>query len=207
MDFSFSEFIRNIYEIYQKTNDKWNNSYLCSKVNLKNNTIDKLNNDILMSILSYREFLDINSSDIYTSLVQLKVSSEDKFNFRVKNINSIEFKIHNYINNITGNHESGKVPIIKCFDDLFGLRLTLSADTNFEAVKNIIDSELSDIGLRCIDVVRGDYKAIHIYFKNGKYEYPWELQIWNKSQQNINLESHYKYKQSYRDWEEKYKRR
>ena len=207
MEFTLSEFIRSIYQIYQETNAKWKNSYLYSRFNLKENTMEKLNNDSLSSILSYRAFLNINSSEIYTSLLQLNVKYEDKFTFRVKNINSIEFKIHNYINNITGNHESGKVPIIKCFDDLFGLRLTLSDDTNFEIIKNIVDTELCDLKLRCIDVVRGDYKAIHIYFKNGKYEYPWELQIWNKSQQDINLDSHYKYKQSYRDWEEKYKRR
>lgn len=47
----------------------------------------------------------------------------------------------------------------------------------------------------------GNYKAIHVYFNKDNYAFPWELQIWNKQDEENNLESHKKYKQDYIKWE------
>lgn len=45
-------------------------------------------------------------------------------NTRVKTHNSIEYKIENY----RSNHEDGKIPINKCLNDLYGIRIILSED-------------------------------------------------------------------------------
>ena len=53
---------------------------------------------------------------------------------------------------------------------------------------------------------KGDYKAIHVYFhgENNKM-LPWELQVWNKSDESKNKVSHVKHKQSYTRWTKDYK--
>ena len=50
--------------------------------------------------------------------------------------------------------------------------------------------------------------ATHIYFqglRGDNFSFPWELQIWSKSDEKKNIDSHYKHKQSYKEWPEKYK--
>ena len=55
--------------------------------------------------------------------------------------------------------------------------------------------------LKVIDSSKGEYKATHIYFRDGNYNFQWELQIWNKCDEATNIESHRKYKQEYVKWE------
>lgn len=90
-----------------------------TKINLKNTQVcDLLKNKLVLdTIVIYREF--INQNNIQLLMDMKKFNSENaKVNSRTKAKNSIEFKIENYINN----HENGKVPISKCFNDLFGIR-------------------------------------------------------------------------------------
>ncbi len=108
---------------------------------------------------------------------------------------TIEFKIENYIKN----HENGKVPISKCFNDLFGIRIICNKELSFAEVSNLVNTKYNN--LKCIDSSKNEYKATHIYFKKDNYAFQWELQVWNKQDEANNINSHEKYKQDYVKWE------
>ena len=105
---------------YIELTSKWEQSNYYNKINLKKNQICELleNKLILDTIVNYREF--INQKNIQLLMDFKKFNSKNAtVNIRTKSKNSIEFKIENYIKN----HENGKVPISKCFNDLFGIRI------------------------------------------------------------------------------------
>ena len=119
---------------------------------------------------------------------------------RVKALNSIQYKIENY----KKTHENGKIPIKKCLNDLFGIRIIVEEKLEFDVVKNFITERFKSV--KCILSDKGDYKAIHIYFGNDdNTKFRWELQLWNIKNANKNYESHAKYKQDYTKWESKNK--
>lgn len=182
-------------EYIQLTN-KWEQSDYYTKVNLKNNQVcDLLENKLILdTIVNYREF--INQNNIQLLMDFKKFNSENTtVNIRTKAKNSIEFKIENYIKN----HENGKVPISKCFNDLFGIRIICSKELPFDEVLKLINNKYNN--LKCIDSTKNDYKATHIYFKKDNYAFQWELQVWNKKDEVNNIISHEKYKQDYVKWE------
>ena len=105
---------------YIQFNKKWQNSDYYTKINLKNNLISDLaeNEEILNVVFSYREFINENNIKLLMDFKQFN-TEKAKVNIRTKAKNSIEYKIKNYIEN----HENGKVPINKCLNDLFGIRI------------------------------------------------------------------------------------
>ena len=122
-----------------------------------------------------------------------------KVNIRTKAKNSIEYKIKNYIEN----HENGKVPINKCLNDLFGIRIICTKKIENEQIKQLVKLKFKH--LKCIDSSKQDYKATHIYFRQDNFNFQWELQIWNKEDEMNNINSHEKYKQDYIKWEKENK--
>ncbi len=122
-------------------------------------------------------------------------TNESKINIRTKAKNSIEYKIKNYIEN----HEDGKVPINKCFNDLFGIRIICENTLTHNEILNLVNNKYT--GLKCINSSKLNYKATHIYFKKNNFSFQWELQIWNKVDEISNINSHEKYKQDYVRWE------
>ena len=127
---------------------------------------------------------------------QLKLQNE--VNSRVKALNSIEFKINNYM---TAKHEYGEVALNKCFNDLYGIRIILKENVEYSTIKEFIDEKYSKI-LKCYNASKKDYVATHIYFKEDNYSFQWELQIWDKEHYESNIISHERYKQEYTKWEE-----
>ncbi len=124
-------------------------------------------------------------------------------NTRVKALNSIQDKIEKYENK----KESGKIPIKKCLNDIFGLRIILNNSISYDEIIKYIEENYPY--LKCIKAFRGSYKAIHVYFGNDdNMKFQWELQIWNKEDEHTNLISHAKHKQEYTKWEieNKYRR-
>lgn len=194
-------FIRFIQNEYIQFTNKWEQSEYYIKVNLKNNLVCNLldNKLILDSIVNYREFINQNNIQLIMDLKKFN-TNKAKINIRTKAKNSIEFKIKNYI----VNHENGKVPISKCFNDLFGIRITCSEELSYEQISNLVNNKFKD--LKCIESIRGEYKATHIYFKKGNNAFQWELQVWNKSDEINNINSHEKYKQDYVKWENENKK-
>ena len=108
--------IEKIQDLYIKFSNMWEESEYFKKINLKNNqVIDIQNNELLLNnVLNYREY--VNERSLILSIFLNKFNSSNmKMNYRVKTRNSVEFKLQNYITN----HNNGKEPINKCFNDLY----------------------------------------------------------------------------------------
>lgn len=189
-----------IQKEYLEFNEKWKQSSYYAKINLKNNLVcDLLSNEIMLNIIfSYREFINENNIQLVMDFKQFN-NEISKVNIRTKTKNSIEYKIKNY----NENHENGKIPIEKCLNDLFGIRIICTERLKYNQIINFIKEKYRD--LKCIDSSKKEYKAIHIYFKEDNFNFQWELQIWNKEDEINNINSHEKYKQDYVKWEKENK--
>lgn len=105
---------------YNNITDKWENSINYKKINLKSNLVCDLidNKENFNSIIQYRDFINENIIQLIMDFKQFN-NENSKVNIRAKAKNSIEYKMENYIKN----HENGRIPINKCFNDLFGIRI------------------------------------------------------------------------------------
>ena len=100
--------------------------------------------------------------------------------------------------------ENGKYPIIKCLNDLLGIRIIdKSYKDNICMIIQYLNS--SEYKVRHMERNNNGYIGYHVYFKLEQNIYfPIELQIWDlENEQNI-IDSHILYKQEYIGWEEKY---
>ena len=192
--------IKFIQTEYIQFNKKWQNSDYYTKINLTDNLVINLseNEEILNAVFNYREFINENNIQLLMDFKQFNTNSA-KINIRTKAKNSIEYKIKNYIEN----HENGKVPINKCLNDLFGIRIICTEKIENPKIAELVKSKFKN--LKCIKSYRKDYKATHIYFRQGNFNFQWELQIWNKEDEINNINSHEKYKQDYIKWEKENK--
>lgn len=189
-----------IQKEYMEFNEKWQKSNYYSKINFKKNLIcDLLSNEVLLeTIFNYREFINENNIQLLIDFKQFN-SEISKVNIRAKTKNSIEYKIKNY----NENHENGKIPIEKCLNDLFGIRIICTERLEHSEILNFIEAKHKN--LKCIDSSKKDYRATHIYFKQDNFNFQWELQVWNKDDEINNINSHEKYKQDYVKWEKENK--
>lgn len=185
-----------IQKEYIELTNKWENSPYYSKINWKNTLVcDMLENkELFDAVIWYRDFINGNIIQLLMDFKQFNTNIA-KVNIRAKAKNSIEYKIENYMKN----HEDGKVPVNKCFNDVFGIRIICSNEIKNEQITQIVNEKYKK--LKCIDSSKKDYKATHIYFKKDNYSFQWELQIWNKTDEINNIKSHEKYKQDYVRWE------
>ena len=156
------------------------------------------NKELLDTIICYRDFINENIIQLLMDFKQFNTDTA-KVNIRAKAKNSIEYKIENYIKN----HENGEIPINKCFNDLFGIRMICSDEMENKKIIQLITNKYKN--LKCIDSSKKDYKATHIYFKKDNFSFQWELQVWNKVDEINNIKSHEKYKQDYVRWEKENK--
>ncbi|MEE1153530.1 MAG: hypothetical protein UH241_00035, partial [Acutalibacteraceae bacterium] len=124
MSDSYSELkslIDYIQEMYLIITGIWEKQDNHLKINFKTSLVSDINDNdsIYKYICEYVSFLNEQSSDI---LFRLSSVCSYKVNTRIKTFNSIEYKIQNYT---TEKHCNGKIPINKCFNDLFGVRIFL----------------------------------------------------------------------------------
>lgn len=186
---------------YSKLYEEWKTSDLCINVHQKNKLVKDINSDsgILNAIKNYRLFINEKHLDLKLAFNQLNITSE--INSRVKAQNSIEYKINRYMSE---KHEYGEVPLNKCFNDLYGIRIIFNETIEFETIKNFIKDKYGE-KLKCYDASKEKYVATHIYFKVDNYSFQWELQIWDKEHERTNIISHEQYKQDYTKWEKENK--
>ena len=184
-----------IQMVYAEVTSEWWHAESV-KINLKKSQVSDIDADgtIYKSIMEYVQLLNERSADI---TLRLSSVCSCQVTARVKAQNSIEYKIQNYK---TDRHEFGKVPINKCVNDLFGVRIILESLLTFEEIRAFIEKTYPD-KYRCIDSSKLDYKAVHLYFRENNQSFPWELQIWNRCDVESNFASHKKYKQEYTTWE------
>ena len=151
---------------YIEFNEKWQKSDYYTKINLKNNQVcDLLDNEkMLNTIFNYREF--INENNIQLSLDFKQFNNEKaKVNIRAKTRNSIEQKMKNYMQK----DEKGKVPLNKCFNDLFGIRIICTEEVTNNDINKLVQNKFKD--LKCIDSSKKEYKATHIYFIQDNFNF------------------------------------
>ena len=95
---------------------------------------------------------------------------ENDVSSKIKNVNSIQFKIENYYKN----HQDGKIPINKCLNDILGIRIVLKEDMPLENIITYIKEEFPN--LKVINSSKNKLfmytleKEIIIYF-NENYKY------------------------------------
>ena len=170
------------------------------RTNLKKSQVSDIDIDgaISKNIMEYVWLLNEKSACI---TLQLSFVCDCQVTARVKAQNSIEYKIQNYK---TARHEFGRIPINKCVNDLFGVRIILDFPLTFEAIQTFVENTYQD-KYKCINSSKLDYKAVHLYFKENNESFPWELQIWNRCDVERNFKSHKRYKQEYTTWEKESK--
>ena len=188
-----------VQSVYDEITNIWQEQAIC-KINLKKSQVIDIDIDgkIYSTINEYVKLLNKQSSIVF---IQLPSICSSQVTARVKAQNSIELKIQNYK---TAKHEFGKVPINKCFNDLFGVRIILKNPLSYDEITAFIKQTYDD-KYKCIDSSKLEYKATHLYFKQGNTNFQWELQIWNECDRENNLKSHKKYKQEYTTWEKESK--
>lgn len=188
-----------IQSAYTEITDEWLRG-ASAKINLKKSQVSDIDADgtIYRSIMEYVQLLNEKSAGI---TLQLSFACSCKVTARVKAQNSIEYKIQNYK---TDRHGFGKVPINKCINDLFGVRIILEVPLTFAQILAFVEKTYQG-KYKCIDSSKHDYKAVHLYFKENNQSFPWELQIWNRCDVESNFASHRKYKQEYTTWEKESK--
>ena len=188
-----------IQSVYTEVTKEWLNGPN-AKINLKKSRVADIDVDgtIYKSIMEYVQFLNERSAGIS---LQLSSVCSCPVTTRVKAYNSIEYKIQNYK---TDRHEFGKIPINKCVNDLFGVRIFLETVLTFDEIYAFIEDTYPG-KYRCIDSSKFDYRAVHLYFRENNQSFPWELQIWNQCDADSNFASHKKYKQEYTTWEKESK--
>ncbi len=200
---SVFEELKNLIDYIQTVYIEITNEWLhgeCAKINLKRSQVSDIDMDgaIYKSIMEYVQLLNERSAGI---TLQLSSVCSCQVTARVKAQNSIEYKIQNYK---TDRHEFGKIPINKCVNDLFGVRIILESPLTFEEIRAFVENIYQD-KYRCIDSSKLEYKAVHLYFRENNESFPWELQIWNRCDAENNFASHKRYKQEYTTWEKESK--
>ena len=197
------ESINKINEIYFKVSKQWEEKHKNVIFNQATTQVKDIFSHqekglpILYSIVSYTNYLNTD-----VNLELLKLSQGTKISHtRVKQLNSILFKSITYeTKKVSGIR--GSIPIKKCFNDLFGMRIITENNFDFETIKNFICEKFPK--LKCIKSDKLKYKATHIYFKLNNFHYQWELQIWYNGYAKSNNESHKKHKQKYTIWEKQF---
>lgn len=187
---------------YDEVLIEWKQSNGTKLINQKKTCVKDItkNDDLFNTILNYRSFLNDKNLELKMAFDTLNLNNE--INTRVKSQNSIEYKINNYM---TFKHEFGKIPMNKCVNDLYGIRIIFNEAINHKIVKEFLDTKYVG-SLKCIDSSKEEgYVATHVYFKKDNYSFLWELQIWDKFHEKSNIELHEQYKQEYTKWEKENK--
>ena len=105
---------------FDNINNEWVESDKYKPLNMKKLRVDHVykNQKLLVYILNYRNFINEHAVDLMRDINLLNLNNI--VNSRVKNLNSIQFKIDSY----EKKPEKGKIPIKKCMNDLYGIRIS-----------------------------------------------------------------------------------
>ncbi len=198
----YEDLVNLIYFSLKKYNlllEEWKGYKDYKQINLRKVLVKDVKNDIdiLNIIINYRTFINSKFSNLFSDFTNLNWSGDNKLDLRVKARNSIEYKIERYINY----HDNGEIPLNKCINDLFGIRIIFNEDIDYKIIKEIVNKEFGN-NIKCIDSSKGvGYVATHIYLKYDNYSFPWEIQVWDKKHEKSNIICHNIYKQDYIKWE------
>lgn len=171
-------------------------SDICKIEDTSNQTSMDLNFDFIIYMNEYCNQLNKVYFDPFYDF--LGVEDGMDFTSRIKHPDSRMSKIWHYR---LAKKELGKVNANKCLNDLMGFRILTENFVHDDNTINEIKLMLDKTNVKIHNSSKGDYKATHVYFQNGNNIYfPWELQIWNIVDHDININSHALHKQSYTEW-------
>lgn len=94
---------------------------------------------LLLYVFNYRKFINDNIADVIKS-----IQSQHFYNIvntRVKALNSIQYKIQNYMLY----HENGKIALKKCLNDIFGIRMIFNEDIDYNNISKFIKEKFSNL--------------------------------------------------------------
>lgn len=113
--------IEEIIKQYSIINDCLKQANFYSPMNLKRKTVRNIygDDDFYIYISKLRDYLNDIITESSNSIINCQ--SSYRVTTRVKTLNSIQYKIRNYYLN----HENGNIPIKKCLNDIFGIRIIL----------------------------------------------------------------------------------
>lgn len=173
--------INHIHEVYSVD---YFESGKVDKINLSH-TISKVP---LNHILNYR--LNLHES-INDYLIQADLKGIEYF-YRVKTSESIIDKIDRY------SKREDQYPVNNWLNDIFGCRMILNQD-ELDLIEDQLDGWQAKYHLKnWYKRNADDYKGIHIYFKNqSNFFFPWELQLWNIEDVELNIKAHRLYKRQF----------
>lgn len=193
------ELIKLLEKEYHLINAKWKNDSKYKAINLKKKQVCQIyQNGIVELVFDYKAFLTNNLLYFNLHLKNWNKNSS-RVNTRIKNQNSIEYKIDNYLKK----DEKGTTRVNKCLNDIFGVRIILNQEYSYNEIEQYVHKEFPH--LKCLNASKLEYIAIHVYFSEDSYSFPWELQIWLSKDEKNNLISHAKYKEAYAQWEKQAK--
>lgn len=115
-----------------------------------------------------------------------------KYFYRVKTRESIDDKIERFT------AREDQYPVNNWLNDIFGARIILTAE-EISSVMDSLDDWQDELNLKNWYLRNKEgYRGLHIYFKNkNNFYFPWELQIWDKEDIQLNIENHEKFKRSF----------
>lgn len=113
--------------------------------------------------------------------------------YRLKNINSIYDKIYRY----NDSKEKGRIPILKCLNDLMGIRFIIEDIDYYDFIIKEIENNFKSERYRFINSSKNGYKAYHLYIKIDNNMFPFEIQFWKKVDEESNKKFHQIHKQLY----------
>jgi len=139
-------------------------------------------------ILDYR--LNLHES-INDYLMKANLENIEYF-YRVKTSESIHDKMNRYSQN------EDKYPVNNWLNDIFGCRILLNK-AEIKEIKHSLDAWKESHGLKnWYKRDKDGYIGIHVYFKNqNNFYFPWELQIWDKTDIDTNIKAHQKHKRNF----------
>ena len=166
------------------------------KFNFNRIKVKDYNLDILEYIFDYRNTLLFNAPYLNKVLTTCGVSRT-----RIKEMLSMDQKVKNYMSGKL----HGEVIFNKCLNDIFGARVIIKNDVDFEKLSQYLRDEFKDkIKITDADKVVG-YKARHVYVRTAPGHFQWEMQIWHECDEKRNVELHEQYKRDYitqlKEWE------
>lgn len=169
-------------------------------LNLKNTYVSKceFDSNFRQTIINYLQGVTdfILDSDTFFALQSTQFG---KFRSRTKSVESIYAKIHHYAKR---ENSEGGAAVNKCLNDLFGSRIILpNVKDNLELIMETLNG-LKTEGIIWRYYIRDKndgYFAIHCYFREDNFKFPWELQIWDYEDEESNIKSHSAHENQKRD--------
>ncbi|MFR0606560.1 hypothetical protein ACLUW9_08695 [Limosilactobacillus mucosae] len=138
-------------------------------------------------IAQLRPFMLVNSIEMSYNSKENKLSCQIKD--RIKILKTIDKKIDYYA---FKELKISKIPVAKGLNDFFGVRIISDGvNDNLEKIMTMLERKKNEkIISRYYHRDDGKYHAIHCYVKKDNHAFPWELQIWDTSDERANFADH-----------------